>query len=42
MTLGRTISLVDAEKYSVIKLRWLTTIFVCGDILSFLMQASGK
>lgn len=41
MTLGRIISMTDAEKCSVIKLRWLTKIFVAGDVLSFLMQASG-
>ncbi|PLB43472.1 RTA1-domain-containing protein [Aspergillus steynii IBT 23096] len=41
MTLGRIIEMLQAEKYSVIKLRWLTKIFVAGDVLSFLMQASG-
>ncbi|KAJ5934302.1 hypothetical protein N7466_003849 [Penicillium verhagenii] len=41
MTLGRIIAMTDSEKCSVIKLRWLTKIFVTGDVLSFLMQASG-
>jgi hypothetical protein len=41
MELGRIITLLNAEKSSVIKLNWLTKIFVMGDILSFLMQASG-
>ncbi|KAJ5638831.1 RTA1-domain-containing protein [Penicillium herquei] len=41
MTLGRIIVMVDAEKLAVIKFKWLTAIFVCGDVLSFLMQASG-
>ncbi|KAJ5233665.1 uncharacterized protein N7469_005431 [Penicillium citrinum] len=41
MTLGRIIQMLDAEQSSVIKLRWLTKIFVAGDVLSFLMQASG-
>ncbi|KAJ5550323.1 hypothetical protein N7461_005021 [Penicillium sp. DV-2018c] len=41
MTLGRIIHMVDGEKCSLIKLRWLTKIFVTGDVLSFLMQASG-
>ncbi|KAJ5803405.1 uncharacterized protein N7503_005855 [Penicillium pulvis] len=41
MTLGRIIFMTDAEKCSVIKLKWLTKIFVAGDVLSFLMQASG-
>ncbi|KAJ5110903.1 hypothetical protein N7532_001438 [Penicillium argentinense] len=41
MTLGRIIFMVDAEQCSMIKLKWLTKIFVAGDVLSFLMQASG-
>ncbi|KAJ5718671.1 RTA1-domain-containing protein [Penicillium malachiteum] len=41
MTLGRIILMIDAEKLAVIKFKWLTAIFVCGDVLSFLMQASG-
>ncbi|KAJ5613370.1 hypothetical protein N7510_006564 [Penicillium lagena] len=41
MTLGRIILLLDAEKCSLIRLQWLTKIFVSGDVLSFLMQASG-
>ncbi|KAJ5129942.1 uncharacterized protein N7515_005981 [Penicillium bovifimosum] len=41
MTLGRIIHMVDGEKCSLIKLRWLTKLFVTGDVLSFLMQASG-
>ncbi|KAJ5175340.1 uncharacterized protein N7482_001217, partial [Penicillium canariense] len=41
MTLGRIIFMLDAENSSIIKLRWLTKIFVAGDVLSFLMQASG-
>ncbi|GFN19561.1 RTA1 domain-containing protein [Aspergillus tubingensis] len=41
MTLGRIIRLVQAEHYSVFKVKWVTKIFVAGDVLSFLMQASG-
>ncbi|PWY92331.1 RTA1 like protein [Aspergillus heteromorphus CBS 117.55] len=41
MTLGRIIRMLHADKQSVIGLRWLTKIFVTGDVLSFLMQASG-
>lgn len=41
MTLGRIIMLVHGERHSLIRLSWLTKIFVGGDILSFLMQASG-
>ncbi|TGO37022.1 hypothetical protein BHYA_0108g00180 [Botrytis hyacinthi] len=41
MVLGRIIVLTDGEKYSIIRARWLTKIFVAGDVLSFLMQSSG-
>lgn len=41
MYLGRIIRLVRGEKYSVIRVSWMTKIFVAGDVLSFLMQASG-
>lgn len=41
MELGRIIYMLQAEKNSVIRTRWLTGIFVSGDVLSFLMQASG-
>ncbi|OCL13291.1 RTA1-domain-containing protein, partial [Glonium stellatum] len=39
MTLGRIILLLDGEKYSVVKKRYLTKIFVAGDIFSFLLQS---
>jgi len=42
MELGRIIILVHAEQYSLVRVKWLTKIFVTGDVLSFLMQASGK
>ncbi|PYH80516.1 RTA1 like protein [Aspergillus uvarum CBS 121591] len=41
MILGRIILLVRGEHHSIIRLKFLTKIFVVGDILSFLMQASG-
>lgn len=41
MTLGRIILLVGGEKYSVVKKRYLTKIFVAGDIFSFLLQSAG-
>ncbi|PYH48661.1 RTA1 domain-containing protein [Aspergillus saccharolyticus JOP 1030-1] len=41
MTLGRIIRMVHAEQHAVIRLSWMTKIFVLGDVLSFLMQASG-
>ncbi|PYH89600.1 RTA1 like protein [Aspergillus ellipticus CBS 707.79] len=41
MILGRIIALVRGEHHSLIRLKWLTKIFVVGDCLSFLMQSSG-
>ena len=42
MTLGRIILLVGGEKYSVVKKRYLTKIFVAGDVFSFLLQSAGN
>ncbi|PYI09287.1 RTA1 domain protein [Aspergillus sclerotiicarbonarius CBS 121057] len=41
MTLGRLIAYLDAESLSLVPVRWLTKIFVTGDVLSFLMQGAG-
>ena len=41
MILGRIIVALDGEKYSLIKKRWLTKIFVTCDIVSFLVLSSG-
>ena len=41
MLLGRIILLTGGEQYSTVRRRWLTKIFVGGDVLSFLMQSSG-
>ena len=41
MELGRVIRLVKGEKLSLIRVTLMTKIFVAGDVLSFLMQASG-
>lgn len=41
MVLGRVIRSVSAEMLSIVPIRWLTTIFVCGDVVSFVVQASG-
>ncbi|KAL4994134.1 RTA1 like protein-domain-containing protein [Aspergillus recurvatus] len=41
MYLGRIIVLVRGEKFSIIRISWMTKIFVAGDVLSFLMQSSG-
>ena len=42
MILGRLIVLVDGEAHSPIKVKWLTKIFVTGDVLSFLAQSAGS
>jgi hypothetical protein len=39
--LGRIILLVDGEKHSLIRQKWLTKIFVTGDIISFVTQMGG-
>ncbi|EED22361.1 conserved hypothetical protein [Talaromyces stipitatus ATCC 10500] len=41
MALGRIICMLEAEKLFIIRVGWLTKTFVTGDVLSFLMQASG-
>jgi len=41
MILGRLIRLVEAEKYSLVRIKWLTGVFVTGDVFSFLLQATG-
>jgi hypothetical protein len=41
MTLGRLIRAVQAERCSIIPPRWLTKIFVFGDVFSFLIQGGG-
>ncbi|CZR69513.1 related to protein RTA1 [Phialocephala subalpina] len=41
MILGRIITLTGGESRSVIKVTWLTKIFVSGDVLSFLTQSGG-
>jgi hypothetical protein len=42
MVLGRIILLTDGEAHSLIRARWLTKLFVMGDVLSFLGQSAGK
>ena len=39
---GRLIRLTNGDGRSFIKQKWLTSIFVTGDILSLLVQAVGK
>jgi hypothetical protein len=42
MLLGRIILLLQAESHALLKRKWLTKIFVTGDVLSFLLQGAGK
>lgn len=39
--LGRIILLVDGERYSLVRQKWLTKLFVAGDIFSFMLQGTG-
>jgi hypothetical protein len=41
MILGRIILATDGERYSFIKKKWLTKIFVVSDVISFLILATG-
>lgn len=41
MVLGKIIAFVDGERYSLIRLKWLTKIFVIGDVIAFLTQMAG-
>jgi hypothetical protein len=41
MILGRIIALTDGDTHSLIRAKWLTKIFVGGDVLSFLGQSTG-
>ncbi|KAL2670296.1 hypothetical protein Neosp_014763 [[Neocosmospora] mangrovei] len=41
MILGRIILLTEGEHLALIKRRWLTKVFVTGDVLSLLLQGSG-
>lgn len=41
MVLGRLARSVHGERHLVIAPRWLTRVFVCGDVFSFLVQSSG-
>ncbi|RJE25730.1 RTA1 domain protein [Aspergillus sclerotialis] len=42
MVLARLICSVSAEKYSLIRIAWVTKTFVAGDIVSFLVQGQGS
>lgn len=42
MELGRIVTLIDGESRSLIRRKWMTKIFVLGDVLSFFLQGGGK
>jgi RTA1 like protein len=42
MVLGYVILAVDGENHSMIREKFLTKIFVLGDIFSFMVQSTGK
>ena len=42
MILGRIMRLTNGEAHSIIRVNWVTKIFVLGDVLSFLAQSGGK
>ena len=41
MELGRIILVTDGEPHSLIRAKWLTKIFVIGDVVSFICQGAG-
>jgi len=41
MILARIILLTDGDSHSIIRLKWVTKLFVAGDVLSFLAQSAG-
>lgn len=41
MLLGRFIRYLDGDKFALIKPKWLTKIFLFGDITSIVLQAFG-
>lgn len=41
MLLGRIIRLLDAASYSLVPPKWLTKVFVAGDVVSFVLQGIG-
>lgn len=42
MVLGRTVTYLQAENLSMVPIKWMTKIFVTGDVFSFLLQCAGK
>ena len=41
MLLGRLMRFLQAERHSLIRVNWITKLFVCGDVLSFTIQGAG-
>ncbi|KAJ5682665.1 hypothetical protein N7462_005830 [Penicillium macrosclerotiorum] len=41
MVLGRTVTYLAAEPLSLVPVRWMTKIFVAGDVFSFFLQSAG-
>jgi hypothetical protein len=41
MLLGRIVLLTEGERHSLIRAKWLTKIFVAGDVVSFMTQSAG-
>jgi hypothetical protein len=41
MCLGRLILITEGERHSLIRVKWLTKIFVIGDVIAFLLQGAG-
>lgn len=42
MLLEKIIRLADGDSYSILSPRWITRIFVVGDVSSFLIQSYGQ
>lgn len=41
MVLGRLVLVTDGERFALVRRRWMTKLFVGGDVLSFLLQCGG-
>ncbi|KAJ5553700.1 RTA-like protein [Penicillium frequentans] len=41
MVLGRLVGYLNAESLSLVPVKWMTKIFVAGDVFSFMMQSAG-
>lgn len=41
MVLGRLVVILHGEKHTLIRPKWITKIFVAGDVMSFLAQSAG-